>query len=219
MGCLCFKSNSEGTLEPDPIAPLVEFGDLLGRGSFGSVYKTVKDGREMAVKVIRKNCAPPSEVQREVRLLKLVKGHPHVVEIDYVTDYNEFLLIYMEYCDQGHLLGYIKRRSPLLDEMINFFLQIVEAVMFIHSKEVIHRDIKPTNVLMKTVNGTVVVKLGDFGVGNVAATLGYFKTCIGSLNYMAPEVIEGKERYTYTADVYSLGIVYKKIMDLYSKYY
>merc|ERR1719253_1924302 len=116
----------------------------------------------------------------------------------------------MQYCEGGDLATYIKdmaKRKMRIREVqiMNYFVQIVQALQYIHQSRILHRDLKTSNLfLMKSKQ---VVKLGDFGIsrvleGSIEAAI----TVVGTPYYMSPEVCENKP-YTFKSDVWSLGCV------------
>lgn len=123
---------------------------------------------------------------KKAELLKHLK-HPHIVE--YVDSYIEdgFFIIVMEYCEEGDLAYHIKKmrekKQNFTEELIlNWFLQIVFALGFVHSQKILHRDIKASNIFL-TSHG--FVKLGDFGISKLLeGTLDSAETVIGTPYYM-----------------------------------
>jgi NIMA (never in mitosis gene a)-related kinase len=133
--------------------------------------------------------------------------HPHIVS--YKNSYidNTQLVIVMEYCAGGDLSNCIRihkeKNQPFSERLIlNWFVQIVLALDFIHSKKILHRDIKSGNIFL-TANGTV--KIGDFGISRVLeGSNDAASTMVGTPVYMSPEVCQSRP-YTYKSDIWSLG--------------
>ena len=115
--------------------------------------------------------------------------------------------IVMEYCESGDLAGIIKRRTskPFSEKQIlDWFVQLSMAVDYIHSRHILHRDLKSNNVFVTANN---IIKLGDFGIARVLdRTLEQAKTVIGTPYYMSPEVCESKP-YSYKSDLWALGCI------------
>ncbi|KAA6364004.1 MAG: putative Serine/threonine-protein kinase dst2, partial [Streblomastix strix] len=123
------------------------------------------------------------------------------------------ILISMELCDAGSLFNLYEKSKITLDEtQISFVLrEALKGIAFLHENKVIHRDIKAGNFLI-TSDGDV--KLADFGISaSLKMTLDNRKTTIGSPYWMAPEVIKQEERYSYSADIWSVGITAIELVD------
>ena len=187
-------------------------GQLLGRGSFGSVYTGVlRGGQLVAVKVIdlQVNSDDVKQeilaVKREVDFLKKLR-HPNVIEYKafFMDERNHAINIFMEYAVGGSLTSLVKKCSERLSEDVVklYVAQILQGLEFLHSKGVIHRDIKGENVLLDA-NGRV--KLADFGCAKEASSKTKAAgTCVGSPYWMAPEVIKNNG-YNAKADIWSVG--------------
>lgn len=192
----------------------------IGRGNFGSAFlvhnNETKD--KFVAKKIMLGQLPEKEQQNallEVNLLRYL-DHPNIV--DYIGSYVEegSLIIIMEYCDVGDLSYHIKKRNKeekkfTEDEVLNWFIQISMALVYIHSKKVLHRDIKASNIFL---TGNNTVKLGDFGISRLLEnTCDAAQTVVGTPYYMSPEVCENKP-YTYKSDVWALGCVLYELWTL-----
>jgi NIMA (never in mitosis gene a)-related kinase len=187
--------------------------EIIGRGNFGSatLVRSEHDNNiYVAKKVLLGGLSQKEQdgAKLEVNLLKELK-HPHVVE--YKESYIEdgVLIIIMEYCEEGDLTYFTKKKAQkneTLDEklILNWFLQLLLALEFVHRKKILHRDIKSSNIFLRS-NGTV--KLGDFGISKILDnTHEAAMTVVGTPYYMSPEVCENKP-YTFKSDVWALGCV------------
>ncbi|XP_050052612.1 uncharacterized protein Mos [Dermacentor andersoni] len=166
----------------------------LGRGAFGRVFGVQIKGRLVAVKDVR-NVDEPSERNAS----QLV--HRHVVRTLCVAplEPRRFLVV-MEYGGPHTLQHLLDERGPLLTfDVCRFGRQLASALHYCHRNNVLHLDVKPSNVLVH--NGDC--KLADFGS---SATRGSQPKVCGTVQYMAPEVLLG-QRPEFSADVYSLGVV------------
>ena len=191
--------------------PYIENGKekIIGTGSYGKVFLAINkiDKKYYAIKHMKKKDL--------FKALKTLKGiyaeidiqsrinHPNIVKLLYVKENKDTFDLVMEYAKYGNLFFYIKRNSYLSEEKsFKFFIQIVNAIYFLHKNDLIHRDIKPENILMFE-NG--VVKLCDFG-WCTRLDGGQRITFCGTVEYMSPEMVN-KEEYNKEIDVWSLGIL------------
>ncbi|XP_015934718.1 mitogen-activated protein kinase kinase kinase 1 [Arachis duranensis] len=183
-------------------------GELLGRGSFGSVYEGISgDGVFFAVKEVslldQDNQGKQSiyQLEQEIALLSQFE-HENIVQY-YGTETDESkLYIFLELVTKGSLAS-LYRRYTLRDSQVSAYTrQILHGLKYLHDRNVLHRDIKCANILVDA-NGSV--KLADFGLAK-ATKLNDIKSCRGTPLWMAPEVVKGKNQgYGLPADMWSLG--------------
>lgn len=175
----------------------------LGSGGFGAVYlaKDTWIDKDVAIKVPHKQNLNFSELLREPRLLAAL-DHPNIVSITTVEKENDVFFIVMEYVN-GDTLENIISQDGALDtaRVVNYTVQIASAIDHAHRQGVIHRDLRPPNVLVSD-SGTL--KVADFGTSRFLEIAAHGTTVIGSPPYMAPEQFEGKA--VFGSDIYSLGI-------------
>jgi serine/threonine protein kinase len=142
--------------------------------------------------------------EQEVRVLPSL-NHPYVVHFEEVVFTPELIFLVMEYCSQGDLFSHIAAEGMFAEGRArSIFQQIAEAVRFIHSKDIAHRDLKPNNVLIdKQFNA----KLADFGLCHVSPAGRLLKTPCGSPLYAPPEILASHDYDGKAADIWSLGIM------------
>jgi eukaryotic-like serine/threonine-protein kinase len=180
----------------------------LGQGGFGEVYFAVSDGgKEVALKMLLRG-RTDTELRGISNCLNL--KHPHLVHLyDLRTDDRGDHWLAMEYV-QGEPLSSLLNRNPKglpADQAREWFLQVAEAVAYLHDHAVIHRDIKPGNVFVE--DG--ILKLGDYGLSKVvSATQLNQSVNVGTVYYMAPEV--GKGACTKQVDIYALGVMFYEML-------
>ncbi|XP_031351673.1 serine/threonine-protein kinase Nek8-like isoform X2 [Photinus pyralis] len=148
-----------------------------------------------------------ASAKNEVAILKCLK-HPNVVLYfdSFVSD-NIFYIV-MEYATKGSLYDFIKRNKPNLlsqQTVLNYFCQILNGLHHIHSKNIIHRDLKAENIFLTGLQADVV-KIGDFGISKILQNETKTQTFIGTANYLAPEMCHGKP-YNTKSDIWSLGCI------------
>jgi serine/threonine-protein kinase len=175
----------------------------LGSGGFGAVYLAEDTwiDKKVAIKVPHRQNLDFGELLREPRLLASL-SHPNIVSILTAEKQENVFFIVMEYVP-GETLETIIAREGVIDvpRALDFTCQICNAVEHAHQQNVIHRDLRPANVLV-TENG--LVKVADFGTSRFLELAAHGTTVIGSPPYMAPEQFQGKA--VFASDIYSLGI-------------
>ena len=175
----------------------------LGNGGFGAVYlaRDTWIDKDVAIKVPHKQNLNFSDLLREPRLLAAL-DHPNVVSITTAEKQDNIFFIVMEYVE-GKALDNILAEAGVLDVSValDYALQICQAVEHAHRQGVIHRDLRPPNVL---VSNSGLLKVADFGTSRFLEIAAHGTTVIGSPPYMAPEQFEGKA--VFASDLYSLGV-------------
>ncbi|MGI9952342.1 Stk1 family PASTA domain-containing Ser/Thr kinase [Moorellaceae bacterium AZ2] len=188
-----------------------EIKEALGGGGMALVYRGQDRllNRSVTIKILREQFASDrnfvARFQQEAQAVARL-SHPNVVSIYDVGQEEGLHYLVMEYVEGNSLKEVIDQRAPLpAQEAVDIALQICEALEHAHENGVIHRDIKPHNILI-TKQGRV--KVTDFGIAQAVseATMTYTGTLIGSVHYLAPEQARG-ESTGVTADIYSLGVV------------
>ncbi|MCV6627990.1 MAG: protein kinase [Cellvibrionaceae bacterium] len=184
---------------------------LLGEGGMGSVYLAddLKLQRQVAVKCIRPGLASDSlkqRLQREARTLAQL-NHPGIVQIYDVIEGDDGLALVMELVEGQSLRQHLRENLCSQQQLLQFLIEISEALGAAHQAGIIHRDLKLDNILMAA-NGRL--KLTDFGIaktqGDDSAQLTQRGKVSGSLSAMSPEQIKG-ETLTPAADIFSFGIL------------
>lgn len=181
-------------------------GDLLGRGSFGSVYEGISDeGFFFAVKEVslldQGELGRQSlyQLEQEIALLSTFE-HDNIV-LYYGTNKDEInLYIFLELVNKGSLLSLYQKYDLRISQISSYTRQILYGLSYLHVRNVVHRDIKCANLLVDSYGS---VKLADFGLAK-ATKFNDVKSCKGTAFWMAPEVVRN-EGYGLAADIWSLG--------------
>lgn len=188
-----------------------ELIERIGGGGMALVYKAHDTllGRKVAVKILRQQFVGDEEFinrfRREARAAASL-SHPNVVSIYDVGQDGDVHYIIMEYVEGINLNDKIKQQAPLqIEEAVHIAMQICDALDHAHANQIIHRDIKPHNIMLGK-NGRV--KVTDFGIARAATSADITQTgaVLGSVHYFSPEHAKGSTQGA-VSDLYSLGIV------------
>lgn len=188
----------------------------IGEGGMANVYlayDTILD-RDVAVKVLRGDLADDEKFVRRFQREALSASslsHPNIVEVYDVGDDNGQYFIVMEYIDGKNLKDLLKKRGKLtVSEVVDIMSQIADGLSVAHDSYIIHRDIKPQNIMILE-NG--LVKITDFGIAMAmnATQLTQTNSVMGSVHYLPPEQASGKGS-TLKSDIYSMGILMYELL-------
>ena len=193
-----------------------EIKEEIGRGGMGIVYRAVQIslGREVAIKVLPPQLAVEKEFvkrfYREAQSAANLK-HPNIVTIHDVGEEDGTYYFAMEYLDGGSLEDRIEKQGAYsLEEAVAIISQMAVALDYAHKNGIIHRDIKPGNIIIDEEGRAVIT---DFGIAKAAYDQKLTKTgmTVGSPEYMSPEQVKGRE-IDGRADLYALGIVFYRML-------
>ena len=185
---------------------------LVGVGGMANVYRgtDVKTGNQIAVKVLKDEFLDNEELVRrfknESKAISIL-SHPNIVKVYDVSVTDKLQYIVMEYVDGITLKEYLKQRGGALTwkETVHFATQVLSALQHAHSKGIIHRDVKPQNIMLLA-DGSI--KMMDFGIARFsrAQSQTVSDKAIGSVHYISPEQAKG-ERTDARTDIYSVGVM------------
>ena len=197
---------------------LYEVKELIGSGGMANVYKAVMLGRNgpvpagtvVAVKVLRQEYIHDPELVRrfknESKAISLL-NHPNIVKVYDVSVNDQLQYIVMEYVDGMTLREYLNERGGKLTsrETVHFISQILKALEHAHANGVVHRDIKPQNIMLLD-NGQL--RMMDFGIARISRAENQLLSgkTMGSVHYISPEQAKGDET-DCTSDIYSVGVM------------
>ncbi|XP_051208044.1 serine/threonine-protein kinase PEPKR2 [Lolium perenne] len=181
-----------------------DLGEEIGQGKFGSVRlcrAKNRGGEVFACKALPKNGGETAH--REVEIMQHLSGHPGVVTLRAVFEDSDRFYLVMELCRGGRLLDEVRREGRLSERRAAHVIrELMDVVKYCHEMGVVHRDIKPDNVLLSNAGR---LKLADFGLA-VRITDGQKLSGVaGSPAYVAPEVLEGN--YSEKVDVWAAGVL------------
>ena len=189
----------------------------LGKGGMSDVYEArdVIFRREVALKIIKYENAKRIDnlirFQNEARF-SAAFNHPNIVKIYDYGEYNNLPYIVTEYVKGQTLRDVLDyKRCFSLNESCSIMLQLCDALIEVHSKNIVHRDIKPQNVYYAS-DGEI--KLGDFGISVLLGSgmnVNENKKVMGTAQYLAPELVYG-EKATFQSDIYAMGITFFELL-------
>ncbi|HEX4858156.1 MAG TPA: serine/threonine-protein kinase [Usitatibacteraceae bacterium] len=190
--------------------------EMLGRGAMGVVYKAVDPAidRLVAIKTINLTLTADELAEYEARFSQEVKAagrlnHPNIVSVYDVGKTDDFAWMAMEFIDGPELKALMRGQKPLpMLDALDIVQQVAEALAFAHSKDVVHRDVKPSNIMITGDDERLIAKVTDFGIARMSSSAVKTMTGIvlGSPRYMSPEQVLGKKVGPPT-DIFSLGVV------------
>eukprot|EP00127_Corallochytrium_limacisporum_P007504 Clim_evm26s253 gene=Clim_evmTU26s253 len=205
-------SNATATVPGDEEAKACSnyrFLKCVGEGNFAKVWMARHEitDEEVAVKVVEKaklSATNAKYLAREVAVMKLVK-HPNIVRLYEVIETKSKLILVMEYCPKGEIFDYVVAQGRLQErEARRVFRQLLSAIAYCHSRNIIHRDLKAENLLL---DGNMHIKVADFGFGRTVEEGDNVQTSCGSPPYAAPEIFAGSRYDGPEVDVWACGIM------------
>jgi serine/threonine protein kinase len=184
----------------------------LGAGNMGVVLLVKKDEQYYTMKILRRENYDPKhhlKVQRFIREAEILSqiDHPNVIKIfEYgVSEDEEIPYIIMEFIPGRPLNHYMRSNNFNIDQIVSIIKQIAEALSIVHEYGVLHRDVKPGNIIL---TDDMTLKLTDFGIARVDnSELTITREILGSPAYMSPEAFENSVRSDSRSDIFSLGII------------
>ncbi|XP_055593096.1 serine/threonine-protein kinase D1 isoform X2 [Uranotaenia lowii] len=186
--------------------------EVLGSGQFGIVYGGIhrKTHRAVAIKVIDKLRFPTkqeAQLKNEVAILQNL-CHAGVVNLERMFETPERIFVVMEKLKGDMLEMILSHQNGRLNERVTKFLitQILVALKYLHSRNIVHCDLKPENVLLSSDNEFPQVKLCDFGFARIIGEKSFRRSVVGTPAYLAPEVLRNKG-YNRSLDMWSVGVI------------
>jgi len=185
---------------------------VLGKGSFGVVKKVrhKKSHKTYAIKELDKKEIKDrrmvEQVRNEIKIMYSL-NHPNIVKLYSHFEDDLHISLILEFAERGQLYQSLmtcpaKKFTEI--EVAKIVYQIVEAMKYMHEKGIVHRDIKPENVLLDASGNT---KLADFGWSNYIVSQAKRTTYCGTLDYLAPEMIEKEHKHDHAVDLWAIGIL------------
>ncbi|OAQ96358.1 hypothetical protein LLEC1_05358 [Akanthomyces lecanii] len=197
-----------------PDGAVYQTGKLLGKGGFAICYTghLQPSNKVYALKIVKSHMPAKMEqkFQTELQIHSKMK-HKNIVQFWRAFSFQNSTYLVLELCPNGSLMDMVKRRKGLTEPEVRFYsIQIAGAIKYMHSKGIIHRDLKMGNIFL---DAHMNAKIGDFGLAALLVTGRDMHTIrrttlCGTPNYIAPEILEkGKKGHDHMVDIWSLGII------------
>ena len=186
----------------------------LGEGTYGKVVvsKQSKSSLKHATKILEKVQDKKGYHKRVLTEIDILErcDHPNIIKYYDYYENSEYFFINLEYLKLGNLTTFLKNNKKLKEKTVmNITLQIAQSISYLHKLGIVHRDIKPDNILVdyqqSDINNPIKVIITDFGLAKLLGKDETSKECCGSLLYCAPEVLDRKP-YNKCVDIWALGI-------------
>ena len=189
-----------------------EMKDIISQGRYGTIrvgYHKIKK-RFVAIKIINKKSISKTDmenIRNQIDILKMATDE-FVLKLLDIIENESYLYIMTELCKGGDLYSYLNQRSFKIPEAkaAKLIYKLAKSVSFLHTLGIIHRDLKPENILMTDMSDEADIRISDFCICKRLEPNETTKEIVGTLGYMAPEVLMGKE-YNYSADVWAIGVI------------
>jgi len=186
-------------------------GRLLGKGGFAKCYKFK---HSTSKHVCAGKCVEKASLQKERARLKLLSeikihrslAHKNIVRFEHFFEDRNHVYILLEYCNNQTLMELVKRKRRLSEYHTKVIMtQVLQGVEYLHSVNVIHRDLKLGNIFL---TDGLQVRIGDFGLATKLDHAGEKKkTMCGTPNYLAPEILDGSSGHSFEVDIWSIGVI------------
>ena len=197
-----------------PVAEVINFESFqlleeLGSGSFGIVYRVQKKNTSeiFAMKCLSKASLKKQRQLKyaisECKIMKILK-HPFVLNMHYAFQTAQSLYMILELCPNGDLLGQIEKYGKLNEDVTSFYIaEILLAIEYLHSLDIVYRDLKPANILLDSEGH---IKLADFGLAKEDIKNTPAMTVAGTPAYLPPEIVEQRGASS-ASDIYGIGVM------------
>jgi non-specific serine/threonine protein kinase len=186
-----------------------KIGRSIGRGAFGKVNLAlhVLSGHIVAIKSFNKtnHNFPLNKIRYEIKIMQKLRNNKRIVKLLEAFENEKYFFIIMENIIGGNLLNAINKMTKLSESIArNIFKQLIETIKYIHNKGIVHRDIKPDNILLNINNN---IKLCDFGVSKEIKKGQLITDSCGTPAFIAPEILLDEPYDPYMTDIWSSGVV------------
>lgn len=185
---------------------------MLGKGSFAEVRAAVHRiaKKNVAVKILKKTTMTEKQIERarcEIETLKMCQ-HPNIMRLNEIFESADYIYLVLEHLSGGNLFHHLQEKRFNIPEetAFRYVRSVSSALQYMHSFGIIHRDIKPDNIVLTSQIEGSDVKIVDFGLAKIFGPNELSDDSVGTLCYAAPEILLGK-KYDNKVDVWSLGVL------------
>ncbi|CAG9324467.1 unnamed protein product [Blepharisma stoltei] len=183
---------------------------FLAKGAFGAVFRCVNNysNKEVAIKVLSKHKLSERDIERSMQEAKILEelNHENIVKFINVRHTENYILIEMELLKGGTLSQLIEKRRLTEEEAATVMKGIFRAVAYLHDRKVLHRDLKPDNIMFGKPHDLSSVKVADFGLSTKYTLVEQLHSMDGTMVYMAPEQVL-EQHYSEPVDIWSCGLM------------
>ncbi|WP_372366875.1 serine/threonine protein kinase [Candidatus Uabimicrobium sp. HlEnr_7] len=189
--------------------------EKVGQGSVGTVYKAIQTDldRIVALKVLQADVDDTAFLRFKQESQAVASlNHPSIVSLHDVGQANNEYFLAMEFVDGKPLTNYIRKRKLTIEDTVKIIIQIIRGLQHAHEKKIIHRDIKPDNII---ITNDKIPKITDFGLArrlNQKSRITQNDIIMGTPIYMSPEQASGEHNLEYSTDIYSTGVVFYEML-------
>ncbi|KAG9509070.1 Serine/threonine-protein kinase SIK1 [Fragariocoptes setiger] len=213
------NASGSGGQDPPVVIGHYEVSHTIGKGNFATVKlaRHKLTGHQVAIKIVQTSTLSETnrkKIEREIEIMKRLDKHDHLVRLYQVMETKRYLMLITEYCAGGELFDYLIKMGRLTEQSSrDYFIQIIDAVEYLHNHKIVHRDLKAENLLIgiDTQSGhsqaSHVIKLADFGFSNYFDQNQMLSTWCGSPPYAAPELFLGVQYLGPPVDIWSMGVI------------
>ena len=180
----------------------------IGEGGFGTCYKVLgldDNNEEFAIKILSKQLIKEKNNEKsvnDVRNIQKKLNHPNICRLYEAFEDNNNVYAVLELCQNGDLSNLLKKRGKLKEIEVQYYIKnLIEALIYIHERNIVHLDLKLANILL---TDKMELKLGDFGLANYIDKINYKRA--GTTLYMAPEALKNNQ-YGKKNDIWAVGVI------------
>ena len=214
------EPGSPPAVNPAPVAPRRighwQVDKQIGRGSFAVVWRArhAETGQRVAVKEIRLdklNRKLRESLESEIQVLQRSR-HGNIIRLHDIIKEEKRIFLVLEYCAGGDVSEFIKKHGRVREDVARHFMrQMASGLRAMRAQNLIHRDLKPQNLLLTVASPDAELKIADFGFARYMHPTGMAETLCGSPLYMAPEIL-GYQKYDAKADLWSVGTILYELL-------
>ncbi|KYQ89677.1 GTP-binding protein [Tieghemostelium lacteum] len=202
------KKNLVSNSKSESIHKFYDIQNQIGIGKFSVVKSAVEKStnKQWAIKIMKKSVVEEQNILKEIEIMNDAK-HANVIFLHEVFETEYEILLVLELVTGGELFDKIVEKSSYTEEDASLLvLTLTKVIQFLHSKDIVHCDLKPENLLYSDSSDSAVIKLCDFGLSQRCPSGTKLKSLVGTLSYMAPE-ISACTGYGKPVDMWSLGVI------------